>query len=77
MAKVKRYYYLLDNLTAQKGELLKQGLKAVSTVIGVGVDIRQSILEISANRNPHDHVKTACDVAGTPIRAKIKKKLLQ
>ena len=76
MPKSKRFYYLVDNLDPQRGDLIAKGLKAISSVEGVGIDLTQGVLEVVANRNPDAHVQVACDVAGTVLRTKIKKKSL-
>lgn len=74
MAKLKRHFYLVDNLDAQKGAMISRGLKAVSTIESVGVDLAQGIVNVSSSSNPDAHVQMACDVAGTVIRTKLKKK---
>lgn len=76
MPKPKRYYYLVDNLNPQRGDLIARGLKAISSVDAVNVDLTQGIVEVVASRNPDSNVETACDVAGTVLRTKIKKKQL-
>ncbi len=76
MAKAKRYYYLVDNLDSQRGEVISKGLKAISTIEGVNVDVSQGIVEVLATAKPDTNVQVACDMAGTVIRSKIKKKQL-
>ena len=74
MAKVKRFYYLVDDLTPEKSEVMARGLKALSIVEGVKIDVAQNLVEIVATRNPDSNVQMACDVAGTVLRTKMKKK---
>ena len=76
MPKAKRFYYLVDNLNPQRGEIIAKGLKAVDSIEAVNVDLSQGIIEVVALRNPDLNVSAACDVAGTVLRTKIKKKQL-
>ena len=76
MAKTKRYYYLVDDLNPRKGEVIANGLKAISTIEAVNIDIAQGIVEVVATKNPDVNVETACEVAGTVLRTKMKKKQL-
>lgn len=77
MAKAKRYFYLIDNLDDQKSDIISRGLKAVSSITGVNVDIGQGMVEVVANSNPDTHVNMACDVAGTVMRTKLKKRQIR
>lgn len=74
MAKPKRYFYLVDNLDVGKGDMISRGLKAVSTIDSVGVDLGQGIVDVISKSNPDEHVRIACEVAGTVIRTKLKKR---
>ena len=76
MAKPKRYYYLVDNLDPRKGDVIARGLKAIDAVEAVNVDLVQGVVEVVATKNPDLNVQTACEVAGTVLRTKIKKKQL-
>ena len=76
MPKSKRYYYLVDDLDPRKGDLIARGLKAISTIDAVNVDLVQGVVEVVATRNPDINIQTACEVAGTVLRTKIKKKQL-
>ena len=76
MAKLKRYYYLVDDLNPQKGNAIARGLKAIPAIEAVNVDIAQGIVEVLASRNPDINMETACEVAGTILRTKLKKKHL-
>ena len=76
MPKSKRYYYLVDDMDPRKGDVIARGLKAISTVDGVNIDLTQGIVEVVASKNPDINVQTACEVAGTVLRTKIKKKQL-
>ena len=77
MAKAKRYFYLVDNLDATKADVISRGLKALTTVTGVSVNLGQGIVEVVATVNPDEHVKMACDVAGTVMRTKLKKRQMR
>ena len=76
MAKSKRFYYLVDNLTQQRADVIVKGLKAVDSIEAVRVDMSQGIVEVVASRKPDDNMEAACEVAGTVLRTKIKKKQL-
>jgi hypothetical protein len=76
MPKPKRYYYLVDQLDPRRGDLIARGLKAVTSVDAVSVDLKQSIIEVVASRDPGHNVQKACEVAGTIFRTPIKKKHL-
>ncbi len=74
MAKAKQYFYLVDNLNEEKKTIIEKGLKALDSITGVHVDMGQSVVEVSATEKPDTHVQMACDVAGTIIRTKLKKR---
>jgi hypothetical protein len=76
MPKPKRYYYLVDDLDARKGDVIARGLKEISTIDAVNVDLVQGIVEVVGTRNPDVNIETACQVAGAVLRTKIKKKQL-
>ncbi len=76
MPKSKHFYYLVDNLNPQRADIIVMGLKAVDSIEAVNVDLSQGIVEVVALRNPDPNVSAACDVAGTVLRTKIKKKQL-
>jgi hypothetical protein len=71
---IKRYYYLLDNLTMENAESLKKALKVTPAITGVDTKVRQGVLEVSASRDPLAAVKMACEIAGIGFRTAIKKK---
>ena len=74
MAKPKRHFYLVDNLDVGKGDMISRGLKAISTIDSVGIDIGQGVVDVISKTNPDEHVRIACEVAGTVIRTKLKKR---
>ena len=76
MPKPKRYYYLVDNLNPQRGDLIARGLKEITSIDAVNVDLTQGLIEVVASRSPDTNVEAACEVAGTILRTKIKKKQL-
>lgn len=76
MPKPKRYYYLVDLLDSRTGDIIARGLKEISTIEAVKVDLTQRVVEVVASRNPDINVQAACDLAGTVLRTKIKKKQL-
>ena len=76
MAKAKRHYYLVDDLDSENGEIISRGLKAVTSISGVTINLNQGVIEVVSTINPDTHVRMACDVAGTAIRTKLKKKHL-
>ena len=76
MPKPKRYYYLVDDLDLHKGDVIARGLKAISTIDAVNVDLVQGVVEVVATKSPDANMETACQVAGTVLRTKIKKKQL-
>ena len=76
MAKAKQYYYLIDSLDANKGEMISRGLKAVEAISGVTIDLKQGIVGVTSTINPEAHIQMACDLAGTVVRTKLKKRSL-
>lgn len=74
MARAKRHYYLIDNLTAARAETITRGLKAITSVTGVHVNMTEKLLEVISARNPDEHVRVACNVAGAVLRTKVKRK---
>jgi hypothetical protein len=71
MFKPKTYYYLVDKLNPATAETLKKAMTAVSGVSGVGVRIRDGIVEIAASRDVETELRMACDIAGTVLRTKV------
>ena len=76
MPKSKKFYYLVDDLNPRNGEVIANGLKAISTIEAVNIDIAQGVVEVIATKNPDLNMQAACDVAGTVLRTKIKKNQL-
>ena len=76
MSKAKHYYYLVDDMDPQSGDIIARGLKVITAIEAVNIDLAQGIVEVIALRNPDTNVKTACEVAGTVLRTKIKKNQL-
>ncbi len=74
MAKAKRYFYLLDNVDEEKRDIIEKGLKAIDSVTGVHVELTERVLEVSSTIKPDTHVQMACEVAGTIVRTKLKKR---
>jgi hypothetical protein len=76
MPKPKRYYYLVDELDPRNGDVIARGLKEISTIEAVNVDLVQGVVEVVASKNPDVNIETACQIAGAVLRTKIKKKQL-
>ena len=76
MAKAKRFLYLIDDLTPEKADLMTRGLESLSIIKGVKINMNQNVLEVLALRNPDANVETACNLAGTVLRTKMKKRHL-
>ena len=74
MPKPKWHYYLIDNLDAARGDIISRGLKAISSVQGVKIDIAQGVVEVLSTQKPDEHIQIACKVAGTTLRTKIKRR---
>ena len=74
MEKPKQHFYLIDNLDTARADMISRGLKAVSSIESVGVDVGQGIVNVVSKGNPDEHVRVACDVAGTVIRTNLKKR---
>ncbi len=74
MARTKTYYYLIDNLTPEKGEVMKRAMQTNSSIESITLRPREGIVEVIATRDVEDSVKIACDIAGTHFRIKMKKK---
>lgn len=74
MARTKTYYYLIDNLTAEKAEIMKKALRTSSDIQSITIKSQENLLQVIATRNIEDVVKIACDIAGLQFRMKVKKK---
>jgi hypothetical protein len=46
MVKAKPHYYFVDNLDANRGEIITRGLRAVTSIVGVKHNLSQSIVEV-------------------------------
>lgn len=77
MPRTKTYYYLIDNLTPETGEVMKRALQPTSSIESITLRIREGLLEVIAERDVEDVVKIACDIAGTRFRIKVKKRKAQ
>ena len=76
MAKAKRFAYIVDGLTPANAEAIARGLDALTIIQSLKIDIRQNLLEVTATRNPDANVEMACEMSGTVMRAKLKKRHL-
>jgi hypothetical protein len=74
MPRIKTYYYLIDNLTSENGEIMKRALQATSSIKSITLHIREGLLEVMADRDVEDVLRIACELAGTRFRIKVKKR---
>ena len=74
MARIKPFYYLIDGLNPEKGEQIRQSLKALMEVDDARFSVNQGVVEVFAKKDMEDQVRLACTVAGTGFRTKVKKK---
>jgi hypothetical protein len=70
----KSFYYLIDNLTTEKAQIITRALKAVSGVEDAKASPTQGIVEVKAGRDVEAQVRMACDIAGTTFRTKMSRK---
>ena len=51
MARMKSFFYIIDNLTAERGEAIRQSLKALSEVEDARYSIQQGFVEVRAKKD--------------------------
>lgn len=76
MAKGRSYFYLIDSLTAEKGQMIKRAMEQVPDVEAVIVGVNHGVIEVRAARDPMVQLKMACEIAGTTFRIQVKRKHL-
>jgi hypothetical protein len=68
MARYKSYFYIIDMLNSQNGEVIKKSLTVLPDVYDVILRINQGYIEIKASRNMTPSVKVACEIAQVKFR---------
>lgn len=72
MPRGKRYAYIVDGLTPEKGEIIAKGLRAVPDVFEVDVLPNRGVVQVRARKDVEDQIRIACDIAKTRFRTKMK-----
>lgn len=70
------FFYLIDGLTAEKGQQMKRALEQVPEVAWVIVRPVHGVIEVQSSKDPEAQVKLACSLAGTAFRVKVGKRSL-
>ena len=73
MARTKSFYYIIDNLTAERGEAIRESLKALSEVDDARYSLQQGFFEVRAKKDVEAQLRLACDMFGAGFRTKMKK----
>ena len=73
MARMKSFFYIIDNLTAERGEAIRQSLKALSEVEDARYSIQQGFIEVRAKKDVEAQLRLACEMFGAGYRTKMKK----
>jgi hypothetical protein len=76
MAKINRFFYLVDKLDSRSTAVMEKSLNMIPEIHSVSISPKQGLVEVYAKKDVEDQVKLACDVAGSIFRTKIKKKEL-
>ena len=74
MGRTQSYFYLIDNLNNEKGELIRNSLMALSDVTDVRYSVRESIIEVRTSRDVEQQLRMACEMNGAGLRTKVNKK---
>ncbi len=72
MPRGKRYAYIVDGLTAEKGQVIEKGLKAIPDIFAVGVSPSRGLIEVQARKDVEDQIRIACDIAKARFRTKMR-----
>jgi hypothetical protein len=72
MPRGKRYAYILDGLTEEKGEIIAKGLRAIPDIFEVEVMPNRGVVQVRARKDVEDQVRIACDIAKARFRTKVK-----
>lgn len=72
MPRGKRYAYIVDGLTEEKGEVIAKGLRAVSDIFEVDVMPKRGVVQVRARKDVEDQVRIACGIAKARFRTKMK-----
>lgn len=71
--KGKEYYFLIDNLTADKSHPIKRSLLGLDCVVDVKVNVTKSIIMVQSKRKIEDNVRLACQANGCTLRTEVRK----
>ncbi|HUX13674.1 MAG TPA: hypothetical protein VMW87_11645 [Spirochaetia bacterium] len=70
MSKSRSFYYIVDKLTADRAEVIRKGLNAITGVDGVKVSVNRGMVEVTARKDLEAQVRIACEVAGAVYRTR-------
>jgi len=76
MPKPRSYFYLIDGLGPEKGEMIKRALGMVPDVRAIIVSVPHGVVEVRSLQNPITQVKMACEIAAITFRTQIKRRHL-
>lgn len=74
MARSKQYTYLVDRLTMNNGETLRQAMKSVSGVEDVQVKVNSGVVVVISKKDVEKEMVMACSVTGSVFRTKVSTK---
>ena len=63
--------YLVDGLTEERAQAMVASLRGLDEVDGVDVSVSRSTVRVKSKRDLEEHVRIACNVAGTKYRTKV------
>ena len=73
MARMKSFYYIIDNLSAERGDAIRESLKALSEVDDARYSLQQGYIEVRAKKDVEAQLRLACNMFGAGFRTKMKK----
>lgn len=74
MARKTNFLYLVDGITAEKADKLRNALLISDRIEDVSVKLNSGVVNITASRDPESELKMACTVAGCIFRMKVSKR---
>lgn len=74
MAKTKLFTYIIDDLNAENGEIIKKALQKIPEIKSITIDTIQGTVALLSTKDYEIEVKYACEIAGASFRIKMKTK---
>ena len=74
MAKTKLYTYIIDGLSADKGDKIRKALQKIPQIKSITISAAEGTVAIFSTRDHEIELKYACEIAGANFRIKIKTK---